>query len=247
MCSVTYLPLPDNDFLLTSNRDVSVNRTPATLPIITETPNGKVLFPKDGEAGGTWIGTSEVGRAVVLLNGGFENHNDNAPYTKSRGLIMCELLETSDFWAYLQNTSFVGIEPFTLLVLDWQKDFQFWEFVWDSERKFFKRLATDQPIILSSSTLYNSEMKAKRVKWFTDWLQENPNYTQADILNFHETGGEGDPHEALILNRGYMQTVSITSIQKQGNSATIFYHDTVSDSFNYQYFEFNPNNELALI
>ena len=101
MCTVTYLPLPNNNFLLTSNRDVSVNRKPASFPITMETSNGKIIFPKDGEANGTWIGSNEKNRTVVLLNGGFENHISNPPYDKSRGLIVREILETTDFWNYL--------------------------------------------------------------------------------------------------------------------------------------------------
>ena len=32
----------------------------------------KVLFPKDGEKGGTWIGVSNKKRTLCLLNGAFE-------------------------------------------------------------------------------------------------------------------------------------------------------------------------------
>ncbi|NJN77219.1 MAG: NRDE family protein [Saprospiraceae bacterium] len=247
MCSVTYLPLPNHNFLLTSNRDVSVNRKPAIFPVINESENGKIIFPQDAETEGTWIGTSENNRTVVLLNGGFENHVSNPPYTKSRGIIVREVLETPDFWDYLQQTVFTNIEPFTLLILDWQNDFQLWEFIWDGERKFFKALDNKKPVIYSSSTLYDASMRSKREKWFANWLAENPNYTQAGILNFHEKAGDGNPHESVFLNRGYMQTVSITSIQKQDNFSTIFYHDTISDSFKYQYFEFNNNAELVTI
>ena len=247
MCTVTYLPLPNNNFLLTSNRDVSVNRKPASFPITMETSNGKITFPKDGEANGTWIGSNEKNRTVVLLNGGFESHISNPPYDKSRGLIVREILETTDFWNYLQTEVLTNIEPFTLLILDWQNEFQFWEFIWDGERKYFKALNQNQPIIYSSPTLFDASARSKREQWFKDWLAQNPNYEQADILNFHEVAGEGNPHESVFLNRGYMQTVSVTSIQKQDNLSTIFYHDTISDSFKYSFFEFNHKVELVTI
>jgi uncharacterized protein with NRDE domain len=247
MCSVTYLPLPNNNFLLTTNRDVSIHRKPATFPTIGETKNGKILFPEDGEAGGTWVGTSEFGRVVVLLNGGFENHLSTPPYAKSRGIIVQEVLKITNAWTYLQKVVLTNIEPFTLLIMDWHIEFQLWEFVWDGERKYFKELDKNKPTIYSSSTLYNATMRQKRDDWFNNWLQQNPTYEQGDILDFHESAGEGNPHESLFLNRGYMQTVSITSIQKQDNLATILYHDTVADSFKYQYFEFNNKNELALV
>jgi uncharacterized protein with NRDE domain len=247
MCSVTYLPLPNNNFILTTNRDISIHRKPATFPAVATTKNGKILFPKDGKAGGTWIGISEFSRAVVLLNGGFENHLPKPSYAKSRGIIVQEILKTANAWVYLQEVVLTNIEPFTLLIMDWQIEFQLWEFVWDGERKYLKELDKNKPTIYSSSTLYDTPMRQKRESWFNDWLPKNPTYEQADILDFHESAGEGNPHESLFLNRGYMQTVSITSIQKRGNLATVLYHDTVVDSFNYQYFEFNNKKKLALI
>ena len=246
MCTVTYLPQPNDNFILTSSRDVSIQRIPATFPKTMDTPIGKTIFPKDGKASGTWIGTSEIGRTVVLLNGGFKNHVVSPSYARSRGIIVRELLETENAWSYLQNIILTNIEPFTILLIDWKSDFQLWEFVWDGERKYFKQLDKHQPLIYSSSTLYNESIQVKRVQWFEDWLLQYPYYEQSDILNFHETAGENDSNESIFLKRGNMQTVSITSIQKRDNLATIFYHDTVMDSFNYNYFEFENKQEMVL-
>jgi hypothetical protein len=33
----------------------------------------RITYPKDADAGGTWIAKHENGNAVVLLNGGFKN------------------------------------------------------------------------------------------------------------------------------------------------------------------------------
>ena len=57
MCTVTFLPLSNNDFILTSNRDEQRQRE--TLhPKIYEEDGIEMLFPKDKVAGGTWIGAS---------------------------------------------------------------------------------------------------------------------------------------------------------------------------------------------
>lgn len=246
MCTVTYLPKSKDDFILTSSRDISTRRASATFPKTVDTSNGKIIFPQDGQAGGTWIGTSEIGRTVVLLNGGFQNHISSPPYVRSRGAIVRALLETDNAWLYLQNIVLTNIEPFTLLIIDWTNVFELWEFVWDGERKYFKQLDENQPLIYSSSTLYDEVMKTKRVQWFENWLLKNPYYQSSDILNFHETAGEGNAHEAVFLKRGNTQTVSITSIQKQDNLATIFYHDTIIDGFKYDYFEYEIQHEVAL-
>ena len=65
MCTVTYLPLPNNNFILTSNRDETPLRK--TIPPKTYIENGVALiYPKDELAGGTWIGTSNKNRLFVF-------------------------------------------------------------------------------------------------------------------------------------------------------------------------------------
>jgi len=237
MCTVTYLPLDNDNFILTSSRDVSPNRKVADFPREFKTKNGKICFPKDGEAGGTWIGTNETGRTVVILNGAFESHKMSPPYRKSRGLVVRDILEANDFWDCIQHYNFNGVEPFTLLILDWFDLFEFWELIWDGERKYLKQLDTAIPIIYSSSTLYDETMRQKRQKWFDGWLEKNPNYSQADTLDFHERAGEGNIEESVFMKRSYVETVSITSIYKQKEAAKWFYHDVKTDSFYQDYFE----------
>lgn len=239
MCTVTYLPLENDSFVLTSSRDVSPTRKPAIYPASLQGQSGKICFPKDGEAGGTWIGTNETGRTVVILNGAFESHKMNPPYRKSRGLVVKDILDAKDFWDCIQNYNLNGVEPFTLLILDWFDLFEFWELVWDGERKYLKQLDTIKPTIYSSSTLYDEKMRQKRQRWFDNWLIDNPNYSQSDILNFHETAGEGNIEESVFMKRSYVETVSITSIQRQKEAAKWFYHDTITDSFYQDYFELN--------
>ncbi len=72
MCTVTYLPLGNNNFILTSNRDETPLRK--TIPPKEYDENGvELTYPKDELAGGTWIGLSDKNRLVCLLNGGFKN------------------------------------------------------------------------------------------------------------------------------------------------------------------------------
>ena len=54
MCTVTYLPLENDGFILTSNRDESPMRK--TIPPKKYLENGvELAYPKDQLAGGTWI------------------------------------------------------------------------------------------------------------------------------------------------------------------------------------------------
>ena len=90
MCTVTFLPV-GNTLYLTSNRDEAAARKIADAPQIVPFSAGNILFPKDSEAGGTWVATHENGNAMVLLNGAFVKHQHNPPYRKSRGLIFLEV------------------------------------------------------------------------------------------------------------------------------------------------------------
>ena len=64
MCTVTFIPLKGK-VLLTSNRDEKGVRKKAAAPVVHTIGQYKVLFPQDTQAGGTWIGTSEIGTTMV--------------------------------------------------------------------------------------------------------------------------------------------------------------------------------------
>ena len=82
MCTVTFLPLSATDFILTSSRDVGFRRERADFPSTVLKNNVALHFPRDGKAGGTWIGTSRGNRLICLLNGGYKNHRRKEKYRK---------------------------------------------------------------------------------------------------------------------------------------------------------------------
>lgn len=210
MCTVTFLPLPEDGFVLTSNRDVGYQREKALYPAIYEEEGVSLFYPKDGKAGGTWIGTSRNNRLICLLNGGFENHTRAAFYPKSRGLIVKELLIADSFEEACVQIDLEGIEPFTLVVVDWKQNRQLFEFVWDGEQRFLKEL-DQRPYIWSSSTLYTQEMKGMRQEWFSKWLEKRE-ISPGSVLKFHKEAGIGDPGIDIVLKREKVGTVSITQV-----------------------------------
>src|SRR5579871_6575106 len=117
MCTVTYLPTPTG-YILTSNRDEALVRKPAEIPDSVAIGNCQVLFPRDGEAGGTWIATADNGRTVCLLNGAFTRHKHNPPYRKSRGLVVLDFFTLPNAKAFADSYDLTGIEPFTILVIE---------------------------------------------------------------------------------------------------------------------------------
>ena len=66
MCTVTFLPLGENNFILTSSRDVPYSREKALEPKKYAEDSVDLIYPKDGKASGTWIGTSSKNRLISI-------------------------------------------------------------------------------------------------------------------------------------------------------------------------------------
>lgn len=225
MCTVTYLPLGDHNFILTSNRDEDPKRKTIAPKEYVE-DGVKLTYPKDELAGGTWIGLSEKKRLICLLNGGFEKHKRVESYRMSRGVIVKEFLKVADVITVIEQFNFEGIEPFTIVLIDWNNGLNAYELVWDGAQKHFEKLA-NEPKIWSSSTLYTQEMKQLRRDWFNEWLQENEKFSQKDIFDFHTDETKGTADVSLKMKRLQVKTVSVTTVLKEGNKAGMKYQPFV--------------------
>lgn len=223
MCTVTFLPLNKFDFILTSSRDIPFSREKALHPKEYVENGVKLWYPKDGKAGGTWIGTSSKNRLICLLNGGYVNHSPLENYKKSRGLIVKELLKVDDILKGLNAIDLNEVEQFTLIIVAWNEKLKLLAFVWDGEEKHLKEIQ-NKPHIWSSSTLYDAYEKQLRREWFDKW-QDEKEITQENILKFHHTAGIGDPNIDVMMDRAYDGTVSITSIKKEIDSLCMIYED----------------------
>jgi len=186
--------------------------------------NGVELFyPKDGKAGGTWIGASSRSRALCILNGGFKNHASVGNYRASRGKVVIDLLKEEKIDKGIEGINLNNIEPFTLVIVDWQEELKLMELIWDGDRKHFNVLPLEMHI-WSSSTLFDIEMKKMRNKWFLKWQRSN-RINQTSILEFHHTAGIGDSNVDVILRREKVGTVSITSLKKVDEHVDIIYEE----------------------
>ena len=226
MCTVTYLPLGEKDFILTSNRDENPLRK--TIPPKTYLEDGvKIKYPKDKMAGGTWIGVSDKERLVCLLNGGFTKHKRNDSYRLSRGIIVKKILASENAIEFIEAYNFYEIEPFTIILVDWSNLLVTYELVWDGTTKHFNKLE-QKPHIWSSSTLYTDETKKLREIWFSDWLKNQDSIEQEKILEFHQNETRGTQETSLKMKRDFVETVSITTVEKSGANTSVRYLDLLS-------------------
>lgn len=223
MCTVTFLPRQNGDFIFTTNRDEDPARD-TEFPNVYKEDGVNLLYPKDKKAGGTWIAVSEHERLVCLLNGAYEKHESTGNYKHSRGLIVKEALKAENIKWYLEDVDLEGIEPFTLVALDWSFLTICLEVIWDGKQKHI-RVLSHQPKIWSSSTLYTKDMHKDRKEWFSELLKTEEDPSFDSVIKFHLNESFGTPDTSIKMKRPGVETVSVTSIVKNDFGVVMFYKD----------------------
>lgn len=229
MCTVSYIPLSVGKFLLTSNRDEKIAR-PTSLPKVEKIENQEIVFPKDKKAGGTWIAASNSGRVCCLLNGAFNNHTRKSSYIKSRGQVLLEAFKHKNVQDFFELVSLENVEPFTLIISDFNEKHNLFEFRWDEKEKHVKVLNTDKPQIWSSATLYSKEIQNRRAHSFKELLEKQGQPDRESILNFHSFSDPNNPINNIVIKReNGLQTVSITQIMFNYDRFSMHYYDLLNE------------------
>jgi uncharacterized protein with NRDE domain len=226
MCTVSYVQ-SDGVTIITSNRDEKVVREPAVEPTNYRIKNKNIIFPKDPKAGGTWYAINDDGTVLVLLNGASEKHQLKASYKKSRGLIVLDLIATKSPISEWETIDLSGIEPFTLVLFQKNKLYQL---RWNEINKETILLNASQNHIWSSSTLYSAELRQKRAKWFSSFMEVNPEASFKKLFQFHRYTEEQNQEHGLVINRSdVLKTLSITQTVIKKNKIEIIYNDLITE------------------
>jgi len=233
VCTVSYIKI-NNGFILTSNRDELVSR-PA-LPPAFYNENGKtLLFPKDELGHGSWIASDKGGHVSCLLNGAFEKHKRQLPYSKSRGVVLLESFAHDNVSTFLQKVNLYRVEPFTLVMAS--KD-AVTELKWDGTKKHIKVHNPEDNHIWSSPTLYPLEVSVKKERWFKEWMTKYALEKERNIYNFHNTRHGTNPSEDVLSKFSEeLKTVSITEVEVSQDKVKMTYHDLIrekTDSRNFK-------------
>ena len=225
MCTVSFVATR-NEFVITSNRDEHVLRS-AIFPEQYNIDNHILFYPKDPLAGGTWYAVNQNGNVLVLLNGAEEKHKHNPPYSRSRGLIVLEILASESPIISWGNIDLQGVEPFTLVLFENQKLYQL---RWNETEKSEIALEVSKAHIWSSSTLYPQEIRKKRSDWFYTFLANKDSITAIDLLHFHENTEVENQENGLVINRdNKLKTLSITQSIVQKNNIKLIYKDLLQN------------------
>jgi hypothetical protein len=233
MCVLTYVPVAENGFIVTSNRDENIARPKAKPPKKIKINGTEVFCPVDPISKGTWIATSKC-YTIVLLNGGHKKHEPKAAYRQSRGQVILEFTKWNDPEIFLKKFDFEGMEPFTLVLFKNENRQLITEIKWCSGQKFITHVNGDLAQIWSSATLYDQQASENRKSWFIDYLSKVQEKISSEIiLDFHNTGGKQDPENSIRLKRkNGIETVCITQIEIYPNAKYLFYNDLENNTSN---------------
>lgn len=210
MCTLSYLPTTTG-CIFTSSRDEAPGRAAKNISHFETASGIKVLYPKDPQAGGSWIACNSNGRIACLINGANKKHERASYYAKSRGLVLLDAMRAVNFENFSKDYDLKFIEAFTLIVSESDK---LYELQWNEKQKELKEHDANKAVLWASHMLYKSEVIEKRKQWFSAWLNDHPIYKANDIVNFHQFGGHKDLQNGLRIDRaGIVKTVSITSIE----------------------------------
>lgn len=223
------MPLNSDQFILTSNRDERIARL-ASSPVTEVIGDTKVIFPKDMEAGGTWIAAGDNGRICCLLNGAYVSHKRKSNYAKSRGKLVLETFEYEDIYDFFNYSNLEEVEPFTLIVIETGDETKLIEFRWNSVCKQVRELDIDRPHLWSSATLYNFRIREKREVWFKEWIINSKSIDHEKILEFHSSTHGNDPDNDIVMEReNGIRTVSITQLNISFKNFTMVYNDLLKN------------------
>lgn len=215
MCTLTVIRQGD-EIIITSNRDEQLGR-PAAIEPRQYDVNGKlVTFPKDPLGGGTWFAVDQSNNVIVLLNGAMKRHEFGGIYRKSRGLIVLDLISSSDILQAWHDIDLTSIEPFTLVILVGEN---LYETQWNGTEKLLS-IITDSSKIWSSPTLYADDVMLERERFFAQQISI-PTTTNR-LIAFHSSA---DPKTPIVIDRGFLKTLSITQIQILADDSKISYTD----------------------
>ncbi len=240
MCTVTYLPSATGCFI-TSSRDENAARPKAIAPAVYRQGDLHLVYPRDAEANGSWIGCNSHCAAAVLLNGAFEKHQPSPPYRKSRGLVFLDIIRHSEPEFCFLGMDLNQVEPFTLVLFI---NGFLYEARWDGDRKHFQQLDAALPHIWSSVTLYDAPMEQERRAWFNRWLTETPAPGLPEVYNFHRNAGNGNSAYSIFMNRNdQLLTVSITCLAIGTAGANMHYFETGNEAVAVQELAFETVNQ----
>lgn len=209
MCTVSVITRPSGLRLVT-NRDVPRSRSTAHPPTWREGGLHRAIWPTDPDGGGTWIGASQSGLVLCLLNLNPIPAPPADDSLTSRGVIIPDLIDHGDAASAmraLQDLDLGSFAPFRLIAADIvEGDVRVLEAEWH-EALTSREHST--PACFVSSGLGDSRV-LPRLPLFDDRVREGDAIAQ-DCFHRHQWPGR--PEISVLMSRADARTVSITTVE----------------------------------
>ena len=213
MCTLTIIPIDDGaGFRLVTNRDEQRDRPKASPPRHRVLHGREWIWPEDGLAGGAWVGASETGLALSILNLNFTPPRPLPARSQlvSRGHIIPALAGCAgadEALEALAATSLDGFAPFRLVAADFAR---IGVARWDRERLTIDRRPM-APLCLVSSGL-GDDLVAPRLALFDEFLAAH-GATRRMQDEYHRHSWPGRAGISVMMSRQDARTVSTTFVE----------------------------------
>ncbi|MFN3464782.1 MAG: NRDE family protein [Terricaulis sp.] len=215
MCTLT-IWRDSHHLTITMNRDDSQTRQESP-PELKHGLRGAVIAPRDEQAGGSWIATSEDGLVACLLN-----RYDRAPQGRaSRGEIVLRAMDVRTARnAALELSPAAGdYSPFTCILLDQDHSVRV---DWNGAQVTRQTLDPQPLEMLTSSSWEQDDVRANRTRLFSA-LTAGPHSFAEKIAAFHcYREAEGEMWTPM-MRRPLSHTKNITRVRVSANEVEMSY------------------------
>lgn len=221
MCTLTIVAGEASSWRLVMNRDERRTRRPASPPALREVAGSRVLAPRDGDAGGSWIVADQSRRIWCVLNGdrvapGWRESGDEP----SRGelpflLLAAGVMDGSDVAAELRRRLAGGQlrqRPFQLVLAE--RADRLTRFVFDGAAITVERAAA--PWIATSNgfdpVAVAQARRAQFEAWFVAGGAAGGLAAQLDLHRSHVGAPDDRALASFCLHRPLVATRSVTAV-----------------------------------
>ena len=233
MCTVTVVP-HDRGVRVMSNRDELRTRPAALAPRLHRLDGRLAAFPVDPQGGGTWIGVNDAGLIVALLNRNRPPVAATVARTRSRGLIVCDLLRcgsVSDALARAARLDAAAFEPFRAITV---QGLSLGVATSDGSRIACVSAALGAPRMFTSSSLGDDVVEHPRRRLFERIVLQRHRAALHGQARFHRHQWPHRPEVSVRMQRQHAVTVSHTVVDVAIHGAGLLYQPTADGRFQHE-------------
>ncbi|MFN7947701.1 MAG: NRDE family protein [Blastocatellia bacterium] len=223
MCTVSWLH-QGGGYQLFCNRDERHTRRHAAPPQLHQRAGVNFIAPVDGDHGGSWIGVSEFGLSLCLLNRYQDETVEPLAKPVSRGLLLTELMDSdspAQVSCRIKQNDLTRFQPFTLLalapgtpalIIHW------------TGRELLNGSSAEAQMPLTSSSYETARVIESRQQQFAEMKQQAGKITADLLVKFHRSHAPERGPFSVCMHRADAATVSFSRISVADGAIRFDYH-----------------------